>query len=171
VEVVYKVDRLTRSLADFGKISIAQAFNTTASMRRLSLNVLLVRAKLGGRKLGRSQIDRRLEQRTAAQARSVVAILVAHGDHQQSDRIGKTLSDLVRRAAGTPGRRLDDRRPRDVLPPPAAPERRVSNDNSPQSSFATTAFPSTGDKPASGNIGSVMAGVGLLKSHAPACDE
>ena len=41
MEVVYKVDRLTRSLADFAKISITQAFNTTASMRRLSLNVLL----------------------------------------------------------------------------------------------------------------------------------
>src|SRR5580658_8171811 len=51
--VVYKVDRLTRSLADFAKIvdvfdaksvsfvSITQAFNTTTSMGRLTLNVLL----------------------------------------------------------------------------------------------------------------------------------
>ena len=51
--VVYKVDRLTRSLADFAKIvevfdahgvsfvSITQAFNTTNSMGRLTLNVLL----------------------------------------------------------------------------------------------------------------------------------
>ncbi len=53
VVVVYKVDRLTRSLADFAKIvevfdanavsfvSITQAFNTTTSMGRLTLNVLL----------------------------------------------------------------------------------------------------------------------------------
>ncbi|WP_339716861.1 recombinase family protein [uncultured Sneathiella sp.] len=51
--VVYKVDRLTRSLADFSKIierldqqdvsfvSVTQAFNTTSSMGRLTLNVLL----------------------------------------------------------------------------------------------------------------------------------
>lgn len=53
VVVVYKVDRLTRSLADFAKIveildghgasfvSITQQFNTTSSMGRLTLNVLL----------------------------------------------------------------------------------------------------------------------------------
>ena len=53
VIVVYKVDRLTRSLADFAKIvevlddakasfvSVTQSFNTTSSMGRLTLNVLL----------------------------------------------------------------------------------------------------------------------------------
>jgi site-specific DNA recombinase len=53
IVVVYKVDRLTRSLADFAKlverfdktgasfVSITQAFNTTTSMGRLTLNVLL----------------------------------------------------------------------------------------------------------------------------------
>ena len=53
VVVVYKVDRLTRSLGDFAKImevldkagasfvSVTQAFNTTTSMGRLTLNVLL----------------------------------------------------------------------------------------------------------------------------------
>jgi DNA invertase Pin-like site-specific DNA recombinase len=53
VVVVYKIDRLTRSLADFAKIvevldaadasfvSVTQAFNTTNSMGRLTLNVLL----------------------------------------------------------------------------------------------------------------------------------
>ena len=53
VIVVYKIDRLTRSLADFAKIvevldeagasfvSVTQAFNTTTSMGRLTLNVLL----------------------------------------------------------------------------------------------------------------------------------
>jgi DNA invertase Pin-like site-specific DNA recombinase len=53
VVVVYKIDRLTRSLADFARIveqldareasfvSVTQAFNTTTSMGRLTLNVLL----------------------------------------------------------------------------------------------------------------------------------
>jgi site-specific DNA recombinase len=53
VIVVYKVDRLTRNLADFARIvdtldkvkasfvSVTQAFNTTTSMGRLTLNVLL----------------------------------------------------------------------------------------------------------------------------------
>src|SRR4029077_19170792 len=51
VIVVYKVDRLTRSLADFAKlvemfdhhevsfVSVTQSFNTTSSMGRLTLNV------------------------------------------------------------------------------------------------------------------------------------
>jgi DNA invertase Pin-like site-specific DNA recombinase len=51
--VVYKIDRLTRSLADFAKlverfevtncsfVSVTQAFNTASSMGRLTLNVLL----------------------------------------------------------------------------------------------------------------------------------
>lgn len=51
--VVYKIDRLTRSLMDFSKlvevfdahgvtfVSITQSFNTTTSMGRLTLNVLL----------------------------------------------------------------------------------------------------------------------------------
>ena len=53
VVVVYKIDRLTRSLADFARmvelfdrhgvsfVSVTQAFNTTSSMGRLTLNVLL----------------------------------------------------------------------------------------------------------------------------------
>lgn len=53
VIVVYKVERLTRSLADFAKmvdvfdgagvsfVSVTQAFNATSSMGRLTLNVLL----------------------------------------------------------------------------------------------------------------------------------
>ena len=51
--VVYKIDRLTRSLTDFAKlverldgagasfVSVTQAFNTATSMGRLTLNVLL----------------------------------------------------------------------------------------------------------------------------------
>jgi len=53
IVVVYKVDRLTRSLADFARIvelldahqvsfvAVTQQFNTTTSMGRLTLNVLL----------------------------------------------------------------------------------------------------------------------------------
>ena len=61
VIVVYKVDRLTRSLADFAKlvelfdahgmsfISITQSFNTTTSMGRLTLNMLLSSPNSSGR--------------------------------------------------------------------------------------------------------------------------
>jgi site-specific DNA recombinase len=57
VVVVYKVDRLTRSLVDFAKmvevfdargvsfVAVTQQFNTTTSMGRLTLNVLLSFAK------------------------------------------------------------------------------------------------------------------------------
>jgi site-specific DNA recombinase len=53
VVVIYKIDRLTRSLADFSKmvevferygvsfVSVTQQFNTTTSMGRLMLNILL----------------------------------------------------------------------------------------------------------------------------------
>ena len=51
--VVYKIDRLSRSLADFAKlvklfdqykvtfVSVTQSFNTTTSMGGLTLNILL----------------------------------------------------------------------------------------------------------------------------------
>lgn len=74
--VVYKIDRLTRSLADFARlverleakgcsfVSVTQAFNTSTSMGRLTLNVLLklrpVRARGGGR--ADPGQDRRLEE-------------------------------------------------------------------------------------------------------------
>ncbi len=53
VVVVYKIDRLSRSLMDFSKlvevfdrngvtfVSVKQSFNTTTSMGRLTLNILL----------------------------------------------------------------------------------------------------------------------------------
>jgi DNA invertase Pin-like site-specific DNA recombinase len=62
--VVYKIDRLTRSLADFAKIveildargasfvSVTQQFNTTTSMGRLTLNVLLSFAQFERRSSG-----------------------------------------------------------------------------------------------------------------------
>jgi site-specific DNA recombinase len=70
--VVYKVDRLTRSLADFAKlveifdahavsfVSITQSFNTTSSMGRLTLNVLLSFAQFEREVIGervRDKID------------------------------------------------------------------------------------------------------------------
>ena len=62
--LVYKIDRLTRSLADFAKIvdvldaaeasfvSITQSFNTTTSMGRLTLNMLLSFAQFEGEVTG-----------------------------------------------------------------------------------------------------------------------
>ena len=61
VVVVYKIDRLTRSLMDFAKIvevfdahkvsfvSVTQQFNTLSSMGRLTLNVLLLYADTGSK--------------------------------------------------------------------------------------------------------------------------
>src|ERR1700740_1145374 len=71
--VVYKIDRLTRSLADFAKIveildargasfvSITQQFNTTTSMGRLTLNVLLSFAQFE-----REVISERIRDKIAA---------------------------------------------------------------------------------------------------------
>src|SRR6187399_2520860 len=71
--VVYKVDRLTRSLADFAKIveildargasfvSVTQQFNTTTSMGRLTLNVLLSFAQFE-----REVIGERIRDKVAA---------------------------------------------------------------------------------------------------------
>ncbi len=74
--VVYKVDRLTRSLADFAKlvelfdqhsvsfVSVTQAFNTTSSMGRLTLNVLLSFAQFE-----REVIGERVRDKIAASRR------------------------------------------------------------------------------------------------------
>ena len=74
--VVYKIDRLTRSLADFAKIveildarsasfvSVTQQFNTTTSMGRLTLNVLLSFAQFE-----REVIGERIRDKIAASKR------------------------------------------------------------------------------------------------------
>jgi len=74
--VVYKVDRLTRSLTDFAKlvelfdrhsvsfVSVTQAFNTTNSMGRLTLNVLLSFAQFE-----REVIAERVRDKVAASKR------------------------------------------------------------------------------------------------------
>ena len=76
IVVVYKVDRLTRSLADFAKlvelfdehgvsfVSITQSFNTTSSMGRLTLNVLLSFAQFE-----REVIGERVRDKIAASKR------------------------------------------------------------------------------------------------------
>ncbi len=76
VVVVYKVDRLTRSLADFAKlveefdthavafVSVTQSFNTTSSMGRLTLNVLLSFAQFE-----REVIGERVRDKIAASKR------------------------------------------------------------------------------------------------------
>src|SRR6202044_2372359 len=76
IVVVYKVDRLSRSLADFAKlvelfdkhgvsfVSVTQAFNTTSSMGRLTLNVLLSFARFE-----REVIGERVRDKIAASKR------------------------------------------------------------------------------------------------------
>src|ERR1700732_1561696 len=73
---VYKVDRLTRSLADFAKmvelfdargvsfVAVTQQFNTTTSMGRLTLNVLLSSAQFE-----REVIGERIRDKVAASKR------------------------------------------------------------------------------------------------------
>ncbi|HEY8137335.1 MAG TPA: recombinase family protein [Methylocystis sp.] len=73
IVVVYKVDRLTRSLADFAKlvelfdahkvsfVSVTQSFNATTSMGRLTLNVLLSFAQFE-----REVTDERIRDKIAA---------------------------------------------------------------------------------------------------------
>src|SRR5689334_7074447 len=73
IVVVYKIDRLTRSLADFAKIveildargasfvSVTQQFTTTTSMGRLTLNVLLAFAQFE-----REVIGERIRDKIAA---------------------------------------------------------------------------------------------------------
>jgi site-specific DNA recombinase len=129
VIVVYKVDRLTRSLADFAKlveafdahevsfVSVTQSFNTTSSMGRLTLNVLLsfaqferevigerVRDKIAASKrkgiwvggpipLGYKSVDKKLivVEEEAEQVRTIFSRYLALGS------IGLLIVDLHRR--------------------------------------------------------------------------
>ncbi len=129
---VYKVDRLTRSLADFAKIveifdthkvsfvSITQQFNTTTSMGRLTLNMLLsfaqfecevtgerIRDKIAASKkkgmwmggvlpLGYDSIDKKLvvNSAEAETVRTLFQLYLEHGNvrlvKQAADRLGIT---------------------------------------------------------------------------------
>ncbi len=122
VVVVYKVDRLTRSLSDFARmveifdthrasfVSITQQFNTTSSMGRLTLNVLLsfaqferevtaerIRDKISASKrkgmwmggvvpLGYDAIDKRLVV-NAEEAKTVRTIFELYRDHGNVERV------------------------------------------------------------------------------------
>jgi site-specific DNA recombinase len=138
VVVVYKVDRLTRSLVDFAKlvelfdahgvsfVSVTQQFNTTTSMGRLTLNVLLsfaqferevtgerIRDKIAASKrkglwvggmvpLGYESRERRLmiHEQEAERVRSIFRRYLELGS------IGRLLADLRGRGIVTKVRRL-----------------------------------------------------------------
>src|SRR3954469_22031037 len=142
--VVYKVDRLTRSLADFAKlvelfdqhqvsfVSVTQSFNTTSSMGRLTLNVLLsfaqferevigerVRDKIAASKrkgiwvggpvpLGYRCIDKKLVvvPEEAEVVRTIFARYLALGS------MGPLIEDLDRRGIRTKANGLTDGRQR-----------------------------------------------------------
>jgi site-specific DNA recombinase len=131
--VVYKVDRLTRSLADFAKlvelfdqfgvsfVSITQSFNTTSSMGRLTLNVLLsfaqferevigerVRDKIAASKrkgiwvggpvpLGYRVIDKKL----VVVPKEADAVRIIFTGYLQLGSIGALIEDLDRRGIQT----------------------------------------------------------------------
>src|SRR6056297_1516664 len=98
--VVYKVDRLSRSLLDFARImgtfdeqkvsfvSVTQHFNTTHSMGRLTLNILLSFAQIE-----REIIGERIRDRNAGQRRRgkwVGGIQGVGNDVDRSDRSPKS---------------------------------------------------------------------------------
>ena len=86
VVVVYKIDRLSRSLMDFAKlvevfercgvtfVSVTQSFNTTTSMGRLTLNVLLSFAQFEREVIGERIRDKFAASRTRGAACGWVAI-------------------------------------------------------------------------------------------------
>jgi site-specific DNA recombinase len=96
VIVVYKVDRLTRSLADFAKlvelfdghgvsfVSVTQQFNTTTSMGRLTLNVLLSFAQFE-----RGVTSERIRDKIAASKRKGLWVggPLPLGYHMKDDKI------------------------------------------------------------------------------------
>src|SRR5215469_16928183 len=132
IVVVYKVDRLTRSLADFARlveifagdgvsfVSVTQQFNTTSSMGRLTLNVLLsfaqferdvtgerIRDKIAASKKkgmwmgGNPPLGYRTSERTLvinpAEAEAVRCIFALYREHgcvrrvkDEADRLGLT---------------------------------------------------------------------------------
>ena len=114
IVVVYKVDRLTRSLADFAKlvelfdrhgvsfVSVTQSFNTTSSMGRLTLNVLLSFAQFE-----REVIGERVRDKIAASKRKGIWVggpvplgYAAKDKHGRSRRRAHDLRAVPRREVG-----------------------------------------------------------------------
>lgn len=107
VVVVYKVDRLTRSLADFAKlvelfdahgvsfVSVTQAFNTTTSMGRLTLNVLLSFAQFE-----REVTGERIRDKIAASKKKGMWMggfaPIGYGPHERSLAIDDVQAERVR---------------------------------------------------------------------------
>jgi site-specific DNA recombinase len=142
IVLVYKVDRLTRSLADFAKlielfdahavsfVSVTQAFNTSSSMGRLTLNVLLsfaqfereligerVRDKIAASKrkglwvggpvpLGYAAVDKKIVM-VAAEAEAVRTIFARY---LELGSIRALAEDLDRRGIRSKPRRLSNGR-------------------------------------------------------------
>jgi site-specific DNA recombinase len=107
IVVVYKVDRLTRSLADFAKlvelfdsygvsfVSVTQQFNTTSSMGRLTLNVLLSFAQFE-----REVTGERIRDKIAASKRKGMWMggiaPIGYLPHERSLMIDEPRADQVR---------------------------------------------------------------------------
>ncbi len=111
IVLVYKIDRLTRSLADFAKmvelfdahdvsfVSVTQQFNTTSSMGRLTLNVLLSFAQFE-----REVTGERIRDKIAASKRkglwmgglAPVGYVPGVGENQRSLSIDEPRAELVR---------------------------------------------------------------------------
>jgi site-specific DNA recombinase len=108
VVVVYKVDRLTRSLADFAKmvelfdvrgasfVAVTQQFNTTTSMGRLTLNVLLSFAQFE-----RELIGERIRDKVAASKRKGIwmggPVPLGYDVHQRKLVVNPDEASSVRR--------------------------------------------------------------------------
>jgi site-specific DNA recombinase len=105
VIVVYKVDRLTRSLADFAKlvelfdahdvsfVSVTQQFNTTTSMGRLTLNVLLSFAQFE-----REVTSERIRDKIAASKRKGLWVggTLPLGYHMKDDKVAVIADEAER---------------------------------------------------------------------------
>ena len=130
--VVYKVDRLTRSLADFAKlvelfdqqnvsfVSVTQQFNTTTSMGRLTLNVLLSFAQFE-----REVTSERIRDKIAASKRKGLWVggmtPLGYDTKDRKITVNQTEANLVRlifrqyRKLGSLNRLMSDLRKRRVL--------------------------------------------------------
>ena len=107
VVVVYKVDRLTRSLTDFAKmvelfdaygvsfVAVTQQFNTTTSIGRLTLNVLLSFAQFE-----REVIGERIRDKIAASKRKGMwmggGLPLGYGSHERKLVVKQDEAQVVR---------------------------------------------------------------------------
>jgi DNA invertase Pin-like site-specific DNA recombinase len=144
IVVVYKVDRLTRSLADFAKlvelfdrhavsfVSITQSFNTTSSMGRLTLNMLLSFAQFEREVIGERVRDkiaaskrkgiwvggplplgyRVIDKKVVVVPEEAAAVCSIFTRYLELGSIGALIEDLDRRGVRTRSCRLDDGRVR-----------------------------------------------------------